>query len=135
MTVLFSYQKMTNNTPLSEMSAKAEEFIDSVRRQAPAARMIGEFAVKQGWDMLLQRLQVRPTGAATSGPERSVAIVEPNTDAGPFIDYSTRTARQIIETLTTLTPLLQRSILEYELVHRNRVTVIQACRRALGDTI
>lgn len=38
---------MTSNESLSEMATKAEAYLAELRRQAPAARMIGEFAVKK----------------------------------------------------------------------------------------
>ena len=124
---------MTNNVPLSEMTAKAEALVASLRRQAPAAKMIGEYAVKQGLEMLLQRLNIGNSSNSDSSTKPSVVVVETQSDEEPYVDYNLRTARQIIEALAGLTVNQQRAILKYEQAHRNRVTVVQACQRVLKD--
>jgi len=126
---------MTTTEPLSEMATKAEAYLAELRRQAPAARMIGEFAVKKGIETVMQRLQMVAPGSVRSDVKPTTVVTDSQIQIEPLDNYDTLTARQIIETLGTLTSSQQQSILEYEIVNRNRVTVVQACRRALKGSI
>lgn len=126
---------MTTTEPLSEMATKAEAYLAELRRQAPAARMIGEFAVKKGIETVMQRLQMVAPGSVRSDVKPTTVVTDSQIQIEPLDNYDTLTARQIIETLGTLTSSQQQSILDYEIVNRNRVTVVQACRRALKGSI
>lgn len=126
---------MTTTEPLSEMATKAEAYLAELRRQAPAARMIGEFAVKKGIETVMQRLQMAAQSTQRSEVKPTTVIADSQAQVEPLPDYDTLTARQLIETLGTLTSAQQQSILDYEIINRNRVTVTQACRRALKDSI
>ncbi len=126
---------MTTTGPLSEMATKAEAYLAELRRQAPAARMIGEFAVKKGIETVMQRLQMPAPSTQRSEVKPTTVVTDSQVQVEPLPDYDTLSARQIIEALGTLTYAQQQSILDYEIVNRNRVTVAQACRRALKDSI
>lgn len=126
---------MTPAEPLSEMAIKAEAYLAELRRQAPAARMIGEFAVKKGIETVMQRLKMAAPSTVRSDVKPTTAVTDSQIEVQPLDNYDTLTARQIIETLGTLASAQQQSILDYEILHRNRVTVAQACRRALKDSI
>ena len=126
---------MTSTASLSEMATKAEAYLAELRRQAPAARMIGEFAVKKGIETVMQRLQTVAPSPVRSDVKPTTVVTDSNIQVEPLDNYDTLTARQIIETLGTLTSAQLQSILDYEILHRNRVTVAQACRRALKDSI
>ncbi len=117
------------------MATKAEAYLAELRRQAPAARMIGEFAVKKGIETVMQRLQMVAPSSVRSDVKPTTVVTDSNIQVEPLDNYDTLTARQIIETLGTLTSAQLQSILDYEILHRNRVTVAQACRRALKDSI
>lgn len=126
---------MTTTEPLSEMATKAEAYIAELRRQAPAARMIGEFAVKKGIETVMQRLQMVAPNPVRADVKPTTVVADAQIQIEPLDNYDTLTARQIIETLGTLTSSQLQSILDYEILHRNRVTVAQACRRALKGSI
>jgi hypothetical protein len=126
---------MTTTEPLSEMATKAEAYLAELRRQAPAARMIGEFAVKKGIETVMQRLQMVAPNPVRADVKPTTVVADSQIQVEPLDSYDTLTARQIIETLGTLTSSQLQSILDYEILHRNRVTVAQACRRALKDSI
>ena len=126
---------MTSTEPLSEMATKAEAYLAELRRQAPAARMIGEFAVKKGIETVMQRLQMVAPNPVRSDVKPTTIVADSKIQVEPLPEYDALTARQIIETLGTLTSAQRQSILDYEILHRNRVTVAQACRRALKDSI
>ena len=126
---------MTATEPLSEMATKAEAYLAELRRQAPAARMIGEFAVKKGIEIVKERLQMVAPSTVRSDVKPTTVVTDSQIQVEPLNSYDTLTARQIIETLGALTSVQQQSILDYEILHRNRVTVAQACRRALKDSI
>ena len=126
---------MTATEPLSEMAIKAEAYLAELRRQAPAARMIGEFAVKKGIEIVKERLQMVAPSTVRSDVKPTTVVTDSQIQVEPLNSYDTLTARQIIETLGALTSVQQQSILDYEILHRNRVTVAQACRRALKDSI
>ena len=126
---------MTATEPLSEMAIKAEAYLAELRRQAPAARMIGEFAVKKGIEIVKERLQMVAPSTVRSDVKPTTVVTDSQIQVEPLDSYDTLTARQIIETLGALTSVQQQSILDYEILHRNRVTVAQACRRALKDSI
>ncbi len=126
---------MTSTESFSEMATKAEAYLAELRRQAPAARMIGEFAVKKGIETVMQRLQMVAPSSVRSDLKPTTVVADSQIQIEPLDNYDTLTARQIIETLGTLTSSQQQSILDYEIVNRNRVTVAQACRRALKGSI
>jgi hypothetical protein len=126
---------MTTTEPLSEMATKAEAYLAELRRQAPAARMIGEFAVKKGIETVMQRLQMVAPNPVRADVKPTTVVADSQIQVEPLDSYDTLTARQIIETLGTLTSSQLQSILDYEILHRNRVTVAQACRRALKGSI
>ena len=117
------------------MATKAEAYLAELRRQAPAARMIGEFAVKKGIETVMQRLQLVAPSSVRSDVKPTTVVTDSQIQVEPLDNYDTLTARQIIETLGTRTSAQLQSILDYEILHRDRVTVAQACRRALKDSI
>ena len=126
---------MTSTESFSEMATKAEAYLAELRRQAPAARMIGEFAVKKGIETVMQRLQMVAPNPVRADVKPATVVADSQIQVEPLDSYDTLTARQIIETLGTLTSSQLQSILDYEILHRNRVTVAQACRRALKGSI
>lgn len=126
---------MTSTESFSEMASKAEAYLAELRRQAPAARMIGEFAVKKGIEIIKERLQMVAPSTVGSDVKATSVVTDSQIQVEPLDAYDTLTARQIIQMLGSLTSTQLQSLLDYEILHRNRVTVAQACRRALKDLI
>lgn len=115
--------------------------IRDVRRQAPAARLIGEFAVKQGSRVLASRLsRYLPVEGFSAPPESGSEASDTLGDdvtatsqgqfttpsAEPFANYDSYTSRQVLERLRTASQSERIRVLEYEVSHRARETILSA---------
>lgn len=113
--------------------------IRDLRRQAPAARMIGEFAVKHGSRVLAERMgrvfassavvsSSAPAESAWSGDQEaavgaSTSVVS-SREAEPFAHYDTYTSRQVLERMSTATAEERERVRAYEAAHRARETIL-----------
>lgn len=115
--------------------------IRNFRRQAPAARMIGEFAVKQGSRVVVSRLsRFLPAEGFRAAPENGSKAFDALGDEGiatsqgqfcapsaePFANYDSYTSRQVLERLRTASQSERNQVLEYEVSHRARETILSA---------
>ena len=74
---------MTSTASLSEMATKAEAYLAELRRQAPAARMIGEFAVKKGIETVMRRLQTVAPSSVRSDVKPTTVVTDSQIQVEP----------------------------------------------------
>ena len=133
------------NCSFRSIGSWAARQVNEVRKQAPAARMIGEFVIRQGVRQVEKRMQGSATTSSTSDATKPSAVragtqhdVEPEdvsekthsgdsvTTAEPFADYDTYTSRQVLDRIASMDIDGRRRVWEYENSHRRRETILSA---------
>ena len=102
---------------------------DTLKRQRPAARMIGEFAVRQGRSRLERSLigdrEPSPAHRAPAGVATGEGGKTGSGSAGlPIANYDALSAVQIVPLLVELPPGERDLIAAHEKAHRGRRTVL-----------
>lgn len=106
--------------------------IDDLRRNAPAARFIGDQVVAQARGRLC-----RPPRAGSAPAPRVVARPDsaesaPAGTEEPVAGYGLMTAREVVELLKDADPSLRAAIASHEAVGRRRRTILEAAEPASG---
>lgn len=137
---------------------RVTDAVESIRAQAPAARFVGEFAVKFLVGEINKRVgsfvavATKPTSNGSDGassapsPETddvsnhvgsAVPTVDPSGAPGiaGIPDYDIMGARELVTRLNELDHDTVRLVREAELAGRRRSTVINACDQLLGTIV
>ena len=128
--------------------------ISEVRRQAPAARMIGEFVVRQGVREVEKRMQSKSATAsasdtATDATMRDGADSRQSVEGSelgllkggsvsadePFSGYDNYTSRQVLDRIASMDGEARRRVWEYENAHRRRETILAALTPGVESAI
>lgn len=137
-------------TPVESLMDSIRQTVSSLRRDAPAARFIGEQVVKmlcrsvghkfRDLSHLHQRQQDfgQPVSVLIEKPvEAPVEAAVISEDAGsnealPWPQYDVMSARDIVSRLKASPPELCVAVHNYEICHRARATVLTACGSGRG---
>lgn len=118
-------------TPVESLKGSIRQTIASLRRDAPAARFIGEQVVNLVGRSVLRRLRPSPLSSphtsATSSPDTTTSGgVDESAVGQPWPEYDMMTAREIIARLSDAPADVRSAVQEYERRNRARSTVLAA---------
>jgi len=123
-------------TPVESLKDSIRHTISSLRRDAPAARFIGESVVKMLSRSVSQKLRVLlpqspQQNIDASGNEKEPVAQSPN-GAGssqvlPWPQYDVMSSRDIVSQLKVSPPATRAAVKIYEHGHRARATILAAC--------
>lgn len=133
-------------TPVESLMDSIRQTVSSLRRDAPAARFIGEQVVKMLGRSVghrfrdlshLHQRQQDSDQAVSVQIEMAVEAEVSSKDSGsnevlPWPQYDVMSARDIVSRLKTSPPELCVAVHNYELCHRARATVLAACGSGRG---
>ncbi len=118
-------------TPVESLKGSIRQTIASLRRDAPAARFIGEQVVNLVGQSVLRRLRPSPLSSphtsAMSSPDTTTSDrVKARATEQPWPEYDMMTAREIIARVSDAPADLRSVVQEYERRNRARSTVLAA---------
>ena len=123
-------------TPVESLQDSIRRTLASMKRDAPAARFIGEQVVKMVGRSLTQKLKGASSNASKHlvkddrvDEERLYRQADVASDAGdlPWPQYEVMSAREIISELQSSPEDMRVRVGNYERRHRARATVLAAC--------
>ena len=125
-------------TPVESLKDSIRQTVGSIRRDAPAARFIGEQVVKmlgRSFSQKLRHFSHQTTEQHTDidansewQPTDAVSSHENATgNSRPWPQYDVMSARDIISQLRVSPPEVRRVVSMYERGHRARSTILAAC--------
>lgn len=118
-------------TPVESLKGSIRQTIASLRRDAPAARFIGEQVVNLVGRSFLRRLRPSPqsaphTSSTSTAHTASSDHVNASAAQQPWPEYDMMTAREIIARLSDAPADVRSAVQEYERSNRARSTVLAA---------
>lgn len=118
-------------TPVESLKGSIRQTIASLRRDAPAARFIGEQVVNLVGRSVLRRLRTSPqssprTSTTSSGSTTTSDRGKARATEQPWPEYDMMTAREIIARLSDAPANVRSVVQEYERSNRARSTVLAA---------
>ena len=131
-------------TPVESLKDSIRHTISSLRRDAPAARFIGESAVKMLSRSVSQKLreflpqssqQIIDIDASGDGnqPVDQSSDGVGSSQVLPWPQYDVMSARDIISQLRMSPPETRAAVKIYEHGHRARATILAACETQTGS--
>ena len=123
---------------LPNLVSDVSRYVDSVRRQAPAAKMIGKFAVAIAVKKIQEQIVPVKKVDAIQTVESNIEVMdselarEVHNLPQSFLDYEMLSARQILQRLDELSSDDVSALLRYEKFNRNRSTLISGLNNHLG---
>jgi hypothetical protein len=124
------------STPVESLKDSIRQAVSSMKRDAPAARFIGEQVIKMLSRSVIHKLNDlthttrEQENFDTTGTEPMVGAVSPveagSSEVLPWPHYDVMSARDIISQLTASPPEVRAAVNVYERRHRARATVLAA---------
>jgi hypothetical protein len=131
-------------TPVESLKDSIRQTVRSMKRDAPAARFIGEHVVKMLTRTVARRLSDLSPFATTHTPDTargdkgSATSFESPSEKQvgtslPWPHYDVMSARDIVSQLRVSPPDVCRAVSLYERGHRARATILAACDAESGS--
>jgi len=121
-------------TPVESLKGSIRQSIASLRRDAPAARFIGEQVVNLVGQAVLRRIRQEPTEGSGAIEMKTGEVFQHAHQSSPcpWPDYDVMTAREVIAEIQRCSRELLLAVRHYEDHHRSRSTVLAAVDTALA---